>query len=367
MASFGVFDGHNGSLAADTCSKELCLEVVREFLEMKHALEVAHSPYMQADVISQEDREDALLCEALRRASEHLNAKIRATEDESGTAMCSLFLSMSPTKSIRCICANIGDSRCVLYTQAISSIALIPYNRRSRSNSLKSGDTLNPVMSPLKSYKMSEDHTLALMRERSRVLGKLKIENDNDWMNLKVTSQFINLPAAIVSHMQTADTPAAVAFEVGYPAKERLYTAEVMIGTLPTVTSPEEVDAHIASEAHITDNVDKNIISMSRRLSFINNDDMLVGRNGKKSKITRSIGDRDGPNACIAIPEMTAVTIKPDESGRFILASQGLWSTMSEEVARPDYGFSSSPLSMCCRPSRTLSTSTRTPRSWRLS
>lgn len=50
--------------------------------------------------------------------------------------------------------------------------------------------------------------------------------------------------------------------------------------------------------------------------------------------MTRSIGDRWGPRSCIAQPDITAVTISPQQHARFVLASDGLWDVLSVERVR---------------------------------
>ena len=39
--------------------------------------------------------------------------------------------------------------------------------------------------------------------------------------------------------------------------------------------------------------------------------------------------NRYGPRSCFAIPDLSAVTIQPQQFARFVLASDGLWDVMS--------------------------------------
>jgi hypothetical protein len=176
---------------------------------------------------------------------------------------------------------------------------------------------------------MNEEHTLALSRERSRVQGKMRLDADNSWQSRAITP-FVALPANICSILHKVDIPASVAFETGYPSKDKLNTAVALISSLPVMERNTE---RAARESDFTDSVDKRI-SLAKHLTFIDGDNVLVSASGKMSKLTRSIGNKSGATACIPIPELTAVTIKQQESGRFVIASRGLWSAVSEEAIR---------------------------------
>ena len=341
IASFGVFAGHDGPTAADVCAAELHAAVVRTYMGLSKALESNKSSiYLQSEVISQSDKNDAILCEAYRRCCERLSDRIKAGDSDSGTSAVSLLMTMYSDKSIRCICANIGDSRCVVYSQNIAAVSNLPFNNRVRNNSMRpransarGGDPGSPL-NALKSFTMSEEHTLQLLRERSRVLGKMRIEADDSWQQQRLTVSYVALPANLCSILHKSDIPASVAFETGYPPKDKINTAEALISSLPTSTDAIQIQTQtVAKESLITDSIDKRI-SLARRMTFIDSENVLVGTSGKRHSTTRSIGDKNGALACIPTPEMTAVTVKSDEAARFILASRGLWATVSEEAIR---------------------------------
>jgi hypothetical protein len=52
--------------------------------------------------------------------------------------------------------------------------------------------------------------------------------------------------------------------------------------------------------------------------------------------MTRSIGDRSGPVSCIAVPDVTKITIPPKQHARFILASDGVWDVMDHTDIQRD-------------------------------
>ena len=48
--------------------------------------------------------------------------------------------------------------------------------------------------------------------------------------------------------------------------------------------------------------------------------------------MTRSVGDRYGPRCCVALPDVTALTIHANEFARFIIASDGMWDVVTVET-----------------------------------
>eukprot|EP01042_Synura_sphagnicola_P000651 gene651-720_t len=70
-----------------------------------------------------------------------------------------------------------------------------------------------------------------------------------------------------------------------------------------------------------------------RALGSILGPPALMGRYGVSLTMTRSVGDRTGPRSCISQPDVTAVTLAPQQHGRFVLASDGLWDVLTVEQA----------------------------------
>lgn len=52
------------------------------------------------------------------------------------------------------------------------------------------------------------------------------------------------------------------------------------------------------------------------------------------TNMTRSIGDRYGPRSCIALPDISAVTVLKDEYVRLVMASDGVWDVIKNTEVR---------------------------------
>ena len=50
--------------------------------------------------------------------------------------------------------------------------------------------------------------------------------------------------------------------------------------------------------------------------------------------MTRSMGDRKGPRSCVAVPDITAISIPRGVHARFVLASDGLWDVLGVEAVQ---------------------------------
>jgi hypothetical protein len=206
------------------------------------------------------------------------------------------------------------------------------------------GIVSKPRSNSLKCFNMTEDHKLSLLRERSRVLGKISLENDKSW-RVRPSTVFVSLPARLVTHEAASPTAVSPTFELGYPSRERITTADALLEALTETGMPaktfnprnaamavERVDT-LDSSSPATDSGDDQQDSITTgRLSTFAEGDLIVGRLGSKVRTTRSIGDKYGPRGLTSIPEMSAVTIPPGESARFILASRALWDSIPEDV-----------------------------------
>lgn len=151
MVSFGVFDGHGGSATAELLSDSLHVCVVRSYAELcridastrsntEQALDANQhnnsssnssdsgtrgmgafaNKYYAAGAalrssLTEEQRRDSFLALAVNEALDSIN-HIAQSEDTAGSTVCSLFL--RPTQlgdgSMRAVCANVGDSRCIM-------------------------------------------------------------------------------------------------------------------------------------------------------------------------------------------------------------------------------------------------------------
>lgn len=173
IASFGVFDGHNGYQAAQTCAKDLHQNIVQIYSELKEknkllyfksesdveSLKTNSPPEDWISLLTECEQDDSLFCKAINQAIFQLNKEVRTVTPAGCTAV-SLFFrplncvteknslshnfygsSVHPvrgsvddftslsshasvhsktsgqnheTHGLRVICSNTGDSRCLM-------------------------------------------------------------------------------------------------------------------------------------------------------------------------------------------------------------------------------------------------------------
>lgn len=337
VASFGVFDGHSGEYAAELCSHELHKEVVSCVFALSEAVaRNRESQHFTLQHIASEDLHDALLCESLRRSCLALDEYVRSSNQSSGTTAVSLFLQQVDRYTVRAVCANIGDSRCVLYGQPLNSMKFLTDPVPSSSQ---------PSATLPRVFPMTEDHKLSTLRERSRVLGKLSLQNERSWMS-RPTSTFVPLPASIVTYQNWCSACVPPTFEIGYPSKDRIAAAEVIIAALakegpwPSSYIPSDASLRIESEDCDTElsssspdsipPAELEVLQATRSRTFIEGEDELVGSMGGRVRTTRSIGGKYGPKGLTSTPDFSAVNIGGSESVRFILAARALWDNLDE-------------------------------------
>jgi hypothetical protein len=203
---------------------------------------------------------------------------------------------------------------------------------------------------PMRMYMMSEDHVFSLLRERQRTLGK---NGRKDWMG-GATSSWLPLPANAVALPNSDRTAILSPFEVGYPSHERLQCAQDAIDLVKSICSvtgtiePEKLSlealALLASpkvdtmdmSLHSTlsgSDLDDSVHSIRRRKSG-SNDEASEGEGHSGARLTRSVGDVEGPEQCIPLPEISAVTIESHECARFVMATDAVWACMSHKSVR---------------------------------
>ena len=161
------------------------------------------------------------------------------------------------------------------------------------------------------------------------------------------TSTFVPLPASIVTYQNWCSAGVPPTFEIGYPAKDRIAVAEVILAALakegpwPSSYIPNNSTLRIERNESDTDRSSlpesssseerEVLVKAGRSKTFIEKDNVvLVGSKGGRVRTTRSIGDKFGPRGLVSIPEISAVNIDWNESGRFILASRALWDNLDE-------------------------------------
>lgn len=328
MASFGLFDGHTGTFAADLCAKELHENVIDNFVALSRAA-------LQGDEqMDHDDRVDALMCESITRGYKNMHEYARKTDpDDSGTCALSMFLIRNGDGATRVLCANAGDSRCVLYGKKFEGVRYIQQTK----------DTTPSTKSPrVHAFPMSEDHRVGCLRERTRVLGKTRLA-DTAWLNRPITT-FVSLPANVVAYEHGSDAGVCPTFELGYPDRDRITAADLLLESLNksvvNTYNPRRAFGDFVFESMLpsfsertskSNSFDQgDTASMYSRSSYVKND-TIVGSRGGKVRTTRSIGDKNGPKGLIAVPEISGLVIEPTESARFVLAYRSFWDHITEE------------------------------------
>lgn len=307
LASFGVFDGHKASFAADVCSKELHENFIENFVLMSQAILLIEE-MKDTFPIDQKDKVDALLCQSMRRACANIDEYVRLQEEDSGTCALSLIIIRCEDGSSRVICSNLGDSRCILLGKLFKSVVY-----------LNGGTTHSSYGSNLiRAYKMTEEHKISLLRERSRVLGKAREKN---WQQ-RPDSVFIALPANIIAYESGLESGVCPTFELGYPSRERVNAANSLLAVLKQSSSIEFTPRRQQTEYVMIELESQR--SEDGEEQFKSHTELVNGQRvnvrGPKAtttlRTTRSIGDKFGPEGLVAIPDFSAVTIMPNESGR---------------------------------------------------
>jgi hypothetical protein len=163
IASFAVFDGHNGSVAASACSQDFASNTVSRLKKMRSYVPTAPAP-------SDEDVRDLTMCESIRLTCLEMDQNIQFSH-RSGCTLNALFLDRLDDGSIRAYCANVGDSKCAIFTKADMLAAAVPAN--------ESGSQETPATTKASTsfvYAMSVDHKLGLRRESERVRNRAPLE-----------------------------------------------------------------------------------------------------------------------------------------------------------------------------------------------
>ena len=139
ISCFGMFDGHSGKNAASYCAKTLNGNIISKYRQLQCGNDDGDSLSIS----------DAIFCEAARRCCEEIDFEVKCAYD-SGTTMLSLFVMRRPDASIRVYCPWIGDTKCIMY---------------------KIDENGSKVL-----YRMTEDHTPYLPREKKRIENKESVE-----------------------------------------------------------------------------------------------------------------------------------------------------------------------------------------------
>ena len=148
-------------MAASTCSQFFNRRAVKRISAMRA---VKHS-FSRSD-FSEQDAMDAIVTASLVLTTMEINANILRSH-HSGSTLSSLFLVYNPhSGDTRAYCANVGDSRCVVFLRNKDDVSAEDTILSTEHDSVKtSASAYNAVVA----YQMSEDHKLSLARERIRL------------------------------------------------------------------------------------------------------------------------------------------------------------------------------------------------------
>eukprot|EP00597_Dinobryon_sp_UTEXLB2267_P004620 CAMPEP_0170067132 /NCGR_PEP_ID=MMETSP0019_2-20121128/6598_1 /TAXON_ID=98059 /ORGANISM="Dinobryon sp., Strain UTEXLB2267" /LENGTH=778 /DNA_ID=CAMNT_0010274453 /DNA_START=68 /DNA_END=2404 /DNA_ORIENTATION=+ len=176
VSSYGVFDGHGGKFAAQTCAQDIHKYTINQYSDMlqSYKTHLANSRSSQ-DKLQEEQIIDALFCHSLNENTLKAHNKILLDSNLTGTTMCSIFLipiyhqrylnkvrleatnskcrpfMSSPADQVatdmgvlpkygdfghtyRVICGSIGDSRCVMVGCSAEPIELASKDSLDVSN-----------------------------------------------------------------------------------------------------------------------------------------------------------------------------------------------------------------------------------------
>ena len=130
LSSFAIFDGHYGKSAANFCATHLNNAIAARYRRMRaeknilvERLEVAGSKDIELiGFLVSESFDDALLVESIRAASRVMDEEIRKAFCSGTTSVSAFIRPKEDGNGVRVIISNIGDSRCVLFSAASSSM-----------------------------------------------------------------------------------------------------------------------------------------------------------------------------------------------------------------------------------------------------
>lgn len=163
---FSVFDGHLGSDAASFCAGHFNARL----LERLRVLARDQTTYLRVDGVAAGDVDEdfhRLALDSLRLTVEEMDLNVRA-RCEAGTTLNSLLVVSDARSGIAHLyCANVGDSRSVLFARPASSEGKPALGQTLDSFSLS-------ALAPGSVLSLSEDHKLSLGRERARICSAHK-------------------------------------------------------------------------------------------------------------------------------------------------------------------------------------------------
>jgi len=372
IASFGVFDGHNGSRSAQFCSDNVHKLILKSFHNLLFK-------YQDHELINNHEFLDGLLCQAINEICISTDSYLKEIT-RSGCTLNSLFLIYNPLdQTINIYNANIGDSRCVMinynqkYINTSTSSTFInssnslnqiaPMNKvhfeKDISDSKHSVSTyiassidsidqsFHNITSSItsKSVKikrevtctaLSDDHNLMLLRERSRLVNRSTIYSD-------VLPNYIDSYTGVsIYHSSDTENSLNQLFdnEINIESTEQKSNNFTSLLGSNIVNYSSDDESELSNQPVKSAKNDKinQSIRLVREESFITNRKGIDGSVGPEAifsrynvsiMMTRSLGDRYGPRSCVGIPDIKSLTIPSNQFTRLIIASDGLFDVIT--------------------------------------
>jgi serine/threonine protein phosphatase PrpC len=355
IASFGVFDGHFGTIAASVCSQHLHRTVLKRFKKLQEM------KVQSQTILTSQQKFDALFCEAVRQVYEEIDENIRL-KDNSGCTGISIFIVRNTVdESMRVYCCNVGDSRGVLFTPFIDGtehpreVGMLTEEDEIRDFFYGTDLDRSEHSRILFAFPLSEDHKLTLPRERRR----LEDMSGLPWRPLpsNVVKAQMMLHNALDESVSRGMTNMDSLQEAGYPAQSIQDAASLYIQhhTNPDAksekpkqlvykslkTADDDYPEHKDGERLIVPGEDYERVSRNSfiaRRKLANGEEKgpeaLFGMYNFSTNMTRSMGDRYGPRSCLAVPDISAVSLRKDEYARIVIASDGVWDVMKNSEVK---------------------------------
>jgi serine/threonine protein phosphatase PrpC len=284
------------------------------------------------------------MSESIRATCVEMDTNVRM-RDASGTTLSGVFIVVDAlSASTRVYCANVGDSRSVLFTapRKLATDTSSPYMvARTLDSELSHWQEDGAVnIRAGATYALSTDHKLSNGKERRR------------------------LQSAEPQKLEWHPYPTRV-LEIGVQASmsaSQDSSSQVEIRLSPLTTdlasiAPEVLDTGIIRRMYVAFSAlmwlylgDGQALSPAdclverrqrREASFIGNrmsaegtevgPEALFGRFNVSLTMTRSIGDKFAARSCLALPDVTLAVLDLSMHVRLVLGSDGLWDVLSDK------------------------------------
>lgn len=180
-----------------------------------------------------------------------------------------------------------------------------------------------------KVYPMSDDHTLQLPRERTRILAKEEIPFHSlptsplgSQSKLDAADEFVKLLVDQIS----LDSPQDGKYF------EKRSSGEATSQEPPPYNPSNDYESRNSQPFQLVRQ--ESFIARRRGANGEIGPEAVFGRYNVSVMMTRSLGDRFGPRCCRGVPDIKAVTIPSTQHARFIIASDGMWDVITSEYVR---------------------------------